>query len=411
MNLAGLPASLLMTEAVETPEAVVLQAQDLRTEVCCPDCGAPSRHLHSRYPRTLHDTALGDRPVVIHLQVRRLRCLNPACRRTTFAETWPEWLRPRAQRTTRLAQLQRAVGVALGGEAGHRLLRHLHEVTSADTLLRLIRCHPLPTPPDLHVLGVDDFSFRRGQTYGTLLIDLERRQVVDVLPDRTAETLATWLARHPGIRIISRDRFGEYARGAATGAPQAQQIADRFHLVKNLREVAEHWFQRLRVHRLPPPPADQGLAEPVDVAPVAEPFKQDAVPTTTSARVRRVIGRRAHRRTLYERAAALHAQGHSVSATARLTGVGRSTLQDWFKAEGFPRRATRRGGLTPFVDYVRERLKTVDVSAQRLYDELVQQGFRGHRSAVNQEFPQAREQRPARRPTRQGLEIPRSHGP
>ena len=236
----------------------------------------------------------------------------------------------------RLAQLQQSVGVALGGEAGQRLLRHLHEVTSADSVLRLIRRHPLPAPPAVRVLGVDDFCFRRDHTYGTLLIDLERHQVVDVLPDRTAGTLAGWLTLHPGIQIISRDRFGEYARGAATGAPQAQQIADRFHLVKNLREVTEHWLRRLRVHRLHRPEVTPDRVDPVDAAPVVEPFKQDAVPTTTAARVRRVIQRRDHRRALHERAAPLHAQGHSVAATARLTGVGRSTLQGWFKAAQFP---------------------------------------------------------------------------
>jgi len=132
------------------------------------------------------------------------------------------WLDARVQRTSCLAQVQRSVGMALGGEAGKRLLTLLHEGTSGDTLLRLIRMEDLPEHPPLRILGVDDFCFRRGKTYGTLLIDLERRQAVDVLPDRKAKTLADWLTAHPGIQVISRDRYSDYARGAATGAPNAQ---------------------------------------------------------------------------------------------------------------------------------------------------------------------------------------------
>ncbi len=160
----------------------------------------------------------------------------------------------------------------------------------------------------------------------SLLIDLERHQAVDVLPDRKAQTLADWLTAHPGIEFISRDRYGDYARGAAIGAPNAQQIADRFHLIKNLREVSEHWLKRLRVQLPLPEPLTIVAVDPASLGPVAHPFKQDAVPNTTSARVARAERLRDHRLRLYERAAQLHAQGHSVAATARLTGVGRTTL-------------------------------------------------------------------------------------
>ena len=254
MDAFLLPSSLKVVAIQDTPDRFIVTVEDTRVQVCCPSCGQPSRRTHIRYRRVTQDTALGDRVVEVHLRVRRLRCGTEGCPHVTFAETWPEWLDARVQRTARLAQVQRSVAMALGGEAGKRLLTLLHEGTSGDTLLRLIRAQVVPEHPPPRILGVDDFCFKRGKTYGTLLIDLERHHVVDVLPDRLAATLAAWLTVHPGIEVISRDRYGDYARGAATGAPNAQQIADRFHLLKNLRDVAESWLKRHRAHLIFPQP-------------------------------------------------------------------------------------------------------------------------------------------------------------
>lgn len=377
-----LPSSLKVVNVLDTPDRLVVTVQDTREYVCCPSCGQPSRRIHSHYLRVTQDTAMGDRAVELHLHVRRLRCDTVQCNHVTFAETWPAWLDARVQRTSRLAQVQRSVAMALGGEAGKRLLTLLHEGTSGDTLLRLIRAQNLPEHPPPRILGVDDFCFRRGKTYGTLLIDLERHQVVDVLPDRKAQTLAEWLTAHPGIEVISRDRYGDYARGAATGAPNAQQVADRFHLIKNLRDVSEHWLKRLRVQLPLPEISATAAVDPASPGPVAHPFKRDAIPNTTSARVARAQRRRDHRRSLYERAAALHTQGHSVAATARLTGVGRTTLQGWFKTDHFPGRATRPSAILPFLDVIRDRVTTAEFTGKQIYNELALRGYTGSLNAV-----------------------------
>ena len=272
--------------------------------------------------------------------------------------------------------------MALGGGAGKRLLTLLHEGTSGDTLLRLIRAQDLPEYPPPRILGVDDFCFRRGKTYGTLLIDLERRQAVDVLPDRKAQTLAEWLTAHPGVQVVSKDRYSDYACGAAIGAPNAQQIADRFHLIKNLREVSEHWLKRLRVQLPLPEPSVSVAGDPASLSPVAHPFKQDAIPNTTTVRVARAQRRRWSRLRLYERAAQLHAHRHSVAANARLTGVGRTTLQEWFKTPHFPGRATRPSTILPFLNVVRERAATAEVTGKQIYDEVALQGYTGSLNAV-----------------------------
>ena len=373
-----LPSSLKVVDVQDTPDCLVVTVQDTREYVCCPSCGQPSRRIHSHYLRVTQDTAVGNRAVEVHLHVRRLRCDTAMCSHLTFAETWPDWLDARVQRTARLAQVQRSVGMALGGEAGKRLLTLLHEGTSGDTLLRLIRMQDLPEHPPPRVLGVDDFCFRRGKTYGTLLIDLERHRVIDVLPDRLAATLAVWLTAHPGIEIISRDRYGDYARGAATGAPNAQQIADRFHLLKNLRDVSETWLKRHRSALVVPKAAVVTTSEPLAVAVSPPPPPRNA----TVRRLTAVLDSRADRVTRYERATALHAEGHSIRAVARLTGTGRTTIARWVRAGTYPRRASVLTGVAPYLDVIRERSLQQEFTGKQIIEEVTAMGYTGSANCI-----------------------------
>ncbi len=361
-----------------------LAARATRRVACCPLCGYRSKRVHSCYGRTLADMPCGGARVTVHVGTRRFLCRRPGCPRTIFTERLPAVMAPSARHTTRLGEQFQRTGFALGGAPGARYATASGMPVSRRTLLRLVRAAPLPEVGQVRVVGVDDWAQCKGRVYGTIVVNLETRTVIAVLPDRTAATVAAWLADHPEIEVVSRDRAGAYAEGARQGAPQARQVADRFHLVKNVTDALERFLTRkhhaLRQATLPQ--SEQGHAPLPDAPPAVEDAETPAVLTRGE---REQQARRARRQARSEEVRALHAQGASSRAIAHQVGLGRHTVQRILRAEGGPERASparRATLLTPYESYLRARWTAGCHNTATLWQEIQAQGFPGGASHV-----------------------------
>ncbi len=360
-------------------ERIVARLISTSPERPCPACGTLSRAVHSRYGRTVADLPWGRFAVRVHLAVRKFFCRQAACPRRIFTERLPTVAVPYARRTVRLTEVVRLLAFALGGEPGARVVGRLGMAASPATLLRLIRDTDIAEAPTPRALGVDDWARRRGHRYGTILVDLERQRIVDLLPDRTAETLAAWLDGRPGVAVVSRDRSGAYADGVARGAPAALQVADRFHLARNMGEALDRCFDRHRaaikaVERPAPSAAPDGEA-PVPFSPA--PPRPD-----WEAQEER---RRAARQARYDVIRARYLRGASIAELARDLRLNWRTVRKYAQAERCPERRPsppRPRLLAPYEPYLRRRWAEGCHNAMRLHREIVAQGFGGSRIHV-----------------------------
>jgi len=329
---------------------------------------------------------------------------------------------PYGRQTGRLLELLQLIGYALGGEAGWRLAERIGVESSPDTILRKLKQSAAPKTAPVRVLGVDDWAWRKGHEYGTIWVDLERHQPVDLLPDREAETLRRWLEAHPGIRIVSRDRASAYAEGARKGASEALQVADRFHILCNLTQALQRVLERLagtlRQIRIPqaedtnvcPSPSDTNSSNaPENMLASDAPTVMTEEAARQSRHQKLSQERRERRRARFEAVVAASQKGLSDRAIARELGMGAKTVARFLRAGQFPECAPRyrRTALTPFQDYLARRGAEGCHNATQLCRELQQQGYTGQRSRVRDFLRPWRTKPPSQFPKVQKLPSPR----
>jgi len=373
-----------------------------RTRSDCPSCGTQSTARHSRYWRQLQDLPVQGKPVALQLRLSRWRCRNAECKQAIFRERLGEVVVPWVRRTGRVEEVMLLVGHRTGGRAGEYLLKRLAMAVSDDTILRRIKRRArvaIHREQPLRVVGVDDWAWKKGQTYGTILVDLERRTVADLLPQRSAEHLSEWLKQHPEVEVITRDRFGLYAGGARRGAPQARQVADRFHLLLNLREAVEKELARQR-RRLSLPPVeqkDQSVAKTVLVPDSGS----RADPEVQTHKRQLVAERWRAKKELFARVRTLYLSGRRASAIVRETGVGRRRVDKWIRCTQLPTRNEMEPKPTSprfFAAHLQRRWAEGCHEGPRLLTEIRALGYRGCYSSLAKFLARWRAHEPGLKP-------------
>jgi hypothetical protein len=392
---------------VERVEAVGrglrIWAQTVTPGALCPGCSQLTSRVHCRYRRTLQDATVAGHSVSLRLLVRRFRCPRPACEVSTFAEQIPGLTWKYGRRNPVATTALEAIAVALAGRPGSRLATILGLSASRSVLLRLLRALPLPTPERVRVLGVDDFALRRGHVYATVLIDLETGRPIDVLPDRESATLAAWLQAHPEIEAICRDRAGAYAEAATASAPQAIQVADRWHLWNNLaghveKTVARHHrcLTETRTRTL-----QQRQQQLTDLAVVAAPTPDPPPPRPADRPESAAQTRLRHRHQSIHQ---LAADGCGAKTIARQLNLARGTVRRYLRAPTVDDllnrpRAGRPSRLDPFTAYLHRRLAQGETNATELFREITAHGYHGTATSVRAYL------KPLRNPTAQNTAL------
>ena len=337
----------------------IIVASSKSKRAVCPECGKVSRRVHACYTRKPKDLPVTGIPVSLILRVRRFKCLFASCKRRTFAEPLGDFLPSKARRTMRLTESLRLIGFALSGAAGARLACRLGMPVSGNTLIRILLNTPCPHLDEPQVIGVDDWAWRRGHHYGTILVDLERRRPLDLLPDRRADSLAATLKAYTSATILTRDRSTEYASGMRMGLPGALQVADRWHLIRNVKDMAVRLHARLRKLKYVAPQKD------------GKRF------TRSSGQEKERQARKSRYERRKEMAIHMYAKGVSTRQIAKLLRMGRQTIARYVNDEHVDGRTIRTSIIDPYVAYLESRWGEGCHNAAQLWREIKEQGFPG----------------------------------
>ena len=375
---------LTVVETAVTETALYISVQSTEPSAACTKCGAVSKRVHSSYLRQVQDTPIGLFMVWLQLKVRRFRCDNPKCEGKTFAEQFPDLVGRRRRRTARLLVQLSQICLALGGAAGARLADKLAMRVSGSTLLRLLHKMEVPVTEEPRIIALDDWAFRKGRNYGTIIVDHESGRPIDLLPGRDSETVQEWLEKHPTIEVVTRDRSGEYRAAINEALPEAVQVADRWHLLKNLVKAIRRYFSRHRksVRQLVIEAVETGEFDPAELNVTEKHRRYAPGPSRESLHE----ARQAEREALFAAVKARHAEGVYTTDIADEFDISRQTVSKWVNSETLPPdgrgRFKRKCLIDDYVPYLRQRIAEGCTNKSQLWREIKEQGFTGSRTIV-----------------------------
>ncbi|EMY1205594.1 ISL3 family transposase [Escherichia coli] len=376
-TLLQLPCGWRCSRQIISSDGITLHLHGKRKTAQCPECFKRSDSVHSCRRRRLQHLPCSGQTLWLVFSVRHWYCRNPACSRKIFAESLAPFASSHQQSSQALQNLQRQLGLIAGGEAGKRAAMAVGLRCSADTLLRRVINTPETKQSGAPHVGIDEWAWHRGHRYGTLIVNLDTHRPLVLLPGRDQRTLATWFRKYPEIQVVSRDRSGVYATAAREGAPQARQVADRWHLLKNIGDALERMMYRhIPLIRL--------IAS--ELSPKKSPEPELSVPAALLRRPERLKQQtRKKRHQRWTEVMALHNKGCSFREISRITGLSRVTVSRWVRSGTFPEMSTRppkRGLLDPWREWLKEQRESGNYNASRIWREMVSRGFTGSETIV-----------------------------
>ena len=376
-TLLQLPCGWRCSRQIISSDGITLHLHGKRKTAQCPECFKRSDSVHSCRRRRIQHLPCSGQTLWLVFSVRHWYCRNPACSRKIFAESLAPFAGSHQQSSQALQNLQRQLGLIAGGEAGKRAATAAGLRCSADTLLRRVINTPETKQSGAPHVGIDEWAWHRGHRYGTLIVNLDTHRPLVLLPGRDQRTLATWFRKYPEIQVVSRDRSGVYATAAREGAPQARQVADRWHLLKNIGDAPERMMYR---HM----PLIRLVAS--ELSPKKSPDPEPSVPAASlrhPERLKQQTRKKRHQR--WTEVMALHNKGCSFREISRITGLSRVTVSRWVRSGTFPEMSTRppkRGLLDPWREWLKEQRESGNYNASRIWREMVARGFTGSETIV-----------------------------
>jgi transposase len=346
-----------------------LFVQSRRALGTCPSCQQSSSKLHSYYYRKINDLPAFGNKVCLKVKAKKWFCQNVDCSRKIFTERFAHFIQPFKRCSDRLREKLLNVALLMGGNAGERLCRTLNLATSSSSLIRLIHSQSLPEQVTSHALGLDDWAFKKGVNYGTVVVDLEQRRIVDLLRDREAQTVEDWFKNRPDVTIVTRDRFSRYAAGVTNALPDATQVADRWHLLKNMGDALKTLLERKRQEINA---AQSPLQEPVPTADQGETRETEVIPQPSA------------RQELLQRIKKMHSEGKPLRAIARELNISRNTVGKYvFLHEPPKKKGHKPINLARYDDYLQARMHAdSQVEVLQLFKEIKEMGYNGGRTTL-----------------------------